>query len=173
VLVSVAFLIVVVTDAGYVGIINNQAVSGDSPPDSLTPVFVAAYLGAMALLLGLSLSPTSAMLKVRPALLAAASVGLLVLGILGLFSIGLPIIIAAALAIAAAVMAISARPTRGAVQSAAAAAVVTLALLVGGLEFSWGHIICPQTGHMGGTTAGFFTGRSYECNNGQLTFTGS
>jgi hypothetical protein len=173
VLVSVAFLIVVGTDAGYIAIIKNQAAGGDRPPDVLTPVFVAGCLGAMAVLLALALAQASPMLNVRPALLAAASTGLLVLGVLGLFSVGVPILIAAVLSITATAMTISTRRTRGAVLSALAAAVVALALLVGGLEFSWGYLVCPKTGQSGGTTAGFFTGRSYECNNGQLTFTGS
>src|SRR6266851_4568652 len=146
VLVAVAVVITFAVVALYVSLIRGQ--SGPPTPDVLTVPFLAAYQVLMALLLLASLLVPPA---VRPALRAAAAAGLLVLGWLG-------------------VLAIDARPGRRILISVAFAAVVAIALLVAGFEFSWHYLVCPPTGESGGTTASFLGhASSYDCNNGVLT----
>lgn len=162
---AVAAVAVVAIIALYLVIINSQGgASSDTP---LVVPFVAGYLALMGLLLTASLfTPPGA----RPALRAGASAGLVVLGVLAAFSIGVAVLIAAGLAIAAAVLALRARPGMRSVVSAAAAAVLAVAVLVAGFQIAWTHIVCPTTGGSGGSTASLIGHSfSYECNDGVLT----
>jgi len=164
VLVAVSIVAVIATVAGYIAIIRGQG--GTPPSDVLTVPFVAGYLLATALLLAISLVERPRFKALRPALRAAASAGLLALGVLSLFSIGLAIIVAAAFAIAATVIAIVAAPRPATFIGVAAGVFLSLALLVGGFEVAWNVVVCPPDGQSGGTTA---SGMSYECNGGVLT----
>src|SRR5690348_9393387 len=120
---------------------------------------------ALLLLASLLVSPS-----VRPALRAGPAGGLLVLGWLGAMSIGIPLLLAAGLAMGATVLAIDARPGRRVVVSVAIAAAVAIVVLVAGFEFSWHYLVCPPTGESGGTTASFLGHATiYDCNNGVLT----
>lgn len=149
----------------YLSIIRSQG--GPSTPDVLTVPFVAAYQLLMAVLLGVSLlAPAGA----RPALRGAAAGGLFVLAVLALFSIGVAILLVAGLAIAATVLAIVERPGARSVVSAVLAGVLAVLLLVAGFEFAWHYLVCPPTGEMGGTTAGFFGDSiAFDCKDGVLT----
>jgi hypothetical protein len=85
-------------------------------------------------------------------------------------SIGIPLLLAAGLAMGSTVLAIDSRPGRRIVISSAVAAVLAVGLLVGGFEFSWNYLVCPPTGQSGGSTASLLgRGVSYDCNNGVLT----
>ena len=165
VLVAIAVVAVLTIDALYLAIIRSQ--DGPPTPDVLTVPFVASYLGLMATLLAASLFvPVAA----RPALRGAASGGLLVLGVLSAFSIGVAVMLAAAPAIAATVLAINARPGAKSVVAAAIAAVLSVVLMAAGFEVAWNHLVCPPTGESGGTTASLLgNGSSYDCSDGVLT----
>jgi hypothetical protein len=165
ILVAVAVVVTAAVVTAYVSLIRGQG--GPPTPDVLTVPFLAAYQVVMALLLVASLLVSPA---VRPALRAAPAGGLLVLGWLGAMSIGIPLLLAAGLAMGATVLAIDARPGRQVVVSVAIAAAVAIAVLVTGFEFSWHYLVCPPTGESGGTTASFLGhASSYDCNNGVLT----
>ena len=165
VLVAVAVVATAATAAAYVSIIRSQGEQGT--PDVLTVPFVAGYQLLMALLLLASLVVPAA---ARPAFRGAASAGLLVLGWLAAMSIGIPLLLAAGLAIGSTVLAIDSRPGLRSLISAGVAGVLAVALLVGGFEFTWNHLVCPPTGESGGSTASFLGhGSSYDCNNGVLT----
>ena len=165
VLVAVAVVAIAATAAAYVLIIRSQGEHGT--PDVLTVPFVASYQVLMALLLLASLVVPAA---ARPAFRGGASAGLLVLGWLAAMSIGIPLLLGAGLAIGSTVLAIDARPGRRVVISTAVAAVLAVALLAAGFEFSWNHLVCPPTGDSGGSTASLLgRGISYDCNNGVLT----
>ena len=165
VLVAVAVVTIAAVVAVYVSLIRGQG--GPSTPDVLTVPFLAAYQVLMALLLLASLLVPP---PVRPAFRAAPSAGLLILGWLAAMSIGIPLLLAAGLAMGSTVLAIDARPGRRIVISTAVAAVLAVALLVGGFEFSWSYLVCPPTGESGGSTASLLgRGASYDCNNGALT----
>lgn len=166
VLVAVAVAAIAATDGGYIALIRGQ---GGPPTDTPWVVpFVAGYLVLVAAVLAASLLVPAA---AKPAMRVAASAGLLVLGVLAAFSIGLAVLIAAGLSIAAAVLAFRAKPGMSSAVSAAAAAVVALVVLVAGFQITWTHIVCPASGESGGTVASFVgVGSSYECNEGVLTY---
>ena len=166
VLVVVAAVAVAATDAAYIAIIRSQ--SGPGTPDVLTVPFVASYQLLMALLLVASLIVRRG---ARPAIRGAAAAGLLVMGWLAAMSVGIPLLIAAALAMGATVLALNARSGFWPLVSTAGGVVLAVALLVVGFEFSWRYLVCPPTGQMSGTTATFTPGQSviYDCNEGVLT----
>ena len=163
----IALILVLATDAAYIVLIRGP---GAGAPDAYTVPFVAGYLLVMAALLISSLArlPRSAW---RMPLRAAAAGGLLVLGVLAIFSVGLPLVIAGALATGATVRTLRGPQVTKASLSAIAAAVVAVVVLVAGFEITQRVIVCPATGTSGGGGTGFVTGPYYyDCVNGQLTF---
>jgi hypothetical protein len=165
VLTALAVVVVAGVDALYIGLIRGQG-GGDSTTPLVVP-FVAGYLALMAgLLLASLLAPPSFV----PALRGGAAGGLLVMGGLAAFSIGVAVILAALLAIGATVMAALSRPGAVSVVSAGAAALVAVALLVAGFQFAWSYLVCPAGGEGSGTVPSLMgAGGSYECNDGVLT----
>jgi len=164
VLVAVPVVALLAIVAGYIAMVAGQG--GPGPSDVLTVPFVAAYLLLMAAILAVSLIERPTIKSLRPALRAAASAGLVALGILAGFSIGPAIMIAAAFAIAAAVLSMVSAPRRATYIGAAIGAVLSIGFLAFGLEVVWNIIICPPTGQSSGTTA---TGVNYDCDDGYLT----
>jgi hypothetical protein len=168
VMVMIAAVAVLLGDLGYIWLISTQ---GAYPPDAFTVPFVAGSWAVMAALLGLSLMSTPQLVKLRPAFRAGAAAGLLVLGVLSLFSIGLPFVIAGALATGAAVRTLAGRPRRQAVITEVAAAVIALVVLVTGLEVTERLIVCPAHGVSGGSGYGLVSGGyHWQCVDGRLTF---
>src|SRR5207245_5296625 len=82
---SVAFVIVLVADVVYVGLINAQGPSAQP----YIPRFVAGYLAVMAALIAVAMLPRQEIETIRVPLRAAAAAGLLVMGFLAAFTIGL------------------------------------------------------------------------------------
>jgi hypothetical protein len=168
-LVLIAAILVVLGDAGYVLIIATQ---GSYPADAFTVPFLAGYWLLMAAMLGLSLLDRPRLATLRPALRAGAAAGLLVTGVLGLFSIGLPMVIAGALATGAAVRTLAGRNRRWAVSTEVLAAVIAVVVVVAGLELTARVILCPAHGESDGGGTGLVTGAyTWKCTEGHLTFT--
>ena len=168
VLVAVAVVALAAIVLLYLSIIRSQGGPGEPPSDTPWVVpFVAGYEILMAVLLAVSLVVPRA---IRPGLRGAASAGLFVLGVLALFSIGLGDIIVAALAIAATVLSVVKSPGPRSWVSVAPAAIAAVAILFGGFQIAWSHIVCQPTGQSGGSSAGIFGGSSYDCNDGVLTY---
>jgi hypothetical protein len=168
-LVLIAAVLVVLGDAGYVLIVATQ---GSYPPDAFTVPFLAGYWLVMAAMLGLSLLDRPRLTTLRPAFRAAAAAGLLVTGVLGLFSIGLPMVIAGALATGAAVRTLAGRDRRRAGLTEVLAAVIAVVVVVAGLELTARLILCPAHGQSGGGGAGLVSGAyHWTCVEGHLTFT--
>ena len=164
VLVWVGIAGLVAIDALYLAIIYFQ--NDPRPADVLTVPFIASYLAVMAILLGASLfSPGSA----KPALRAAASAGLVVLGVLAAFSIGVLILVIAGLAIATTIPLLGTRNRPRVLVATGLASLFAVVVLLGGLQVAWHYLVCPPAGSSGGTTTGFFGQVSYECDNGRLT----
>ena len=138
--------IALVTDALYVALIRNQA---QVPPDVYTVPFVTVYLVALAALLGLSIAVRFGQ-ATRTAMRGAAAGGLLVLGVIAAFSIGLPLIVGGILAGIAAAR--SARPPGrfAATLLGFAAAFVAVAVLIAGFEVTERAIVCPVSGTAAG-----------------------
>lgn len=163
-----ALVLVVATDVAYLLVIRAQK-TPDVPIPSIVP-FIAAYLVVIAVLLAASLMHFFAA-AVRLPLRAAAAAGLLVLGILALFSVGLPLVVAGVMATGATV-----RTLRGPLLTpsslfAVGAAVIAVAVLITGFEVTERMIVCPAQGSSGGGGTGFVTGPYYyDCINGRLSF---
>lgn len=119
-----------------------------------------------AVLLLLSLLNLSLLAQARPALRAAAAAGLLVLGVIAAFSIGLPIFGAGILAAIAAGRALAGPDRMKRVLTEIAAAIVAVAVLIAGFEIS-GHV--PTDGFDERKRDRFVTGGyNWECDNGEL-----
>ncbi|HEV1991322.1 MAG TPA: hypothetical protein VGR34_00490 [Candidatus Dormibacteraeota bacterium] len=124
----------------------------------------------MAVLLTVSLMPRWTV-TTRMALRAAATGGLLVLSVVAMFSIGLRLVIAGAMATAATVRTVSRHRVMLSSVSAVGAAMIAVAILIAGFEVTDRLIVCPEQGTMGGGGFGFVTGQyEYECVDGKLTF---
>jgi hypothetical protein len=125
----------------------------------------------MAVVLALTLGGHPFLVTKRPAMLAAAAAGLLLLGFFALFSIGLPLFVAGILAAIAAIRSLGGRAGKREVLSEVAGAVIALIVLLGGFEVTQRIIVCPPTGTMAGSSSGFLTGPyHYRCDNGTLTW---
>src|SRR5882762_4655875 len=123
-------VLVLAVFVAYLLLIRGQ---GDTPPDSVAVVpFVSGYLLLMAVLMWLATLDQPRLATLRPAMLAAAAGGLLLLGIFAMFSIGLPIFLAGVLASIAAIRVLADRNSRKALLSEMAAAVIAVTVLVGG-----------------------------------------
>jgi hypothetical protein len=170
VLVAVPIVVVIVMDALYVAIVVNQNSQGLAPPNLYTFPFIVAYLAVMAVLLTASLMSRRTA-SARTALRAAAAGGLLVLGVVAMFSIGLPLVIAGAMATVATVRTMLGHRAMLSAVSAGAAAAIAVAVLIAGFEVTQRLIVCPEHGTMGGGGSGFVTGPyQYECVEGKLSF---
>lgn len=166
-MVWIALTVALVMDVLYVVLISGQP---SQPPDKLTVPFVALYMAVMVGLLGLSLIKLPRVVALRPALRAGAAGGLLMFGALAIFSIGLPILAAGAVATGAALRTFGSSE-RTAVISEVAAVVIAVAVLVTGLEITERVVLCPLQGSESGSGAGLLTGPyHYECINGHLTY---
>jgi len=162
-----ALIFALATDAAYFLLVAGQ--SGDRP-DVVTVAFVASYLVALAALLAASLLRRWNAVR-RLSLRAAAAGGLLVLGILAISSIGLPLLIAGAMATGATVRTLRGPFATPASLAAVAAAFAAVAVLVAGFEVSERLIVCPEHGSASGGGTGLVTGPyHYECVDGRLTF---
>jgi hypothetical protein len=167
-LVLIAAVVVLVVDAGYVLIIATQ---GSHSADAFTVPFLAGYWVVMAAMLGLSLLDRPRLMTLRPALRAGAAAGLLVTGVLGLFSIGLPVVVAGAVATGAAVRTLAGRDRKRALVNEVLASVVAVVVLVAGLETTERLIVCPPHGVSGGSGYGLVSGGyHWQCVDGRLTF---
>jgi hypothetical protein len=166
-----ALVIVLATDAAYLSLVRGQTNGVDGQVlDVFTLPFVAGYVLAMAALLAASLVRWWSA-AVRMPLRAAAAGGLLVLGVIAIFSIGLPLVIAGAMATGATVRTLRGPQLTKSSLSAVAAAVVAVVVLVAGFEVTERMIVCPAHGSMGGGGTGFVSGPYYyDCVNGQLSF---
>jgi hypothetical protein len=165
----VALVIVIATDVLYVAVINAQ---GSSDPMVYVPRFIASYLAVMAAMIGVALLPRREVVEIRVPLRAAGAGGLLVMGLIGAFSIGLPLVVAGILTTVALSRTASVPASRWTRLLGLAAAVLAVAVLVVGLEVSMRMIRCPETGTSVGGGSGLVTGPySYECRNGQLHWT--
>jgi hypothetical protein len=162
-----ALVFAIATDAAYLLLKFGQ--SGASL-EIVTVAFVVLYLVALAALLGASLRrrwSASARLPLR----AGAAGGLLVLGVLAISSIGLPLLLAGALASGATVRTLRGPFATASSLLAVAAAVVAVAVLVAGFEVTERLIVCPAHGSASGGGSGLVTGPyQYDCVDGRLSF---
>lgn len=130
---------------------------------SSRPIFVAAYIGVLALVaiagVGFRTQPISNTLRV------GAAVGLGLLGILAAFSIGFVLIVAAVL------IGLSYRAGRLPVSFvwAGVGVVLSLGLLVAGLYVTDLPATCPAANAQGGGSTMFHGSYSFTCHDGHMT----
>jgi hypothetical protein len=163
-----ALIVVLATDVAYVLFVRAQG--GAEPSRPYTVPFVASYLVVIAAILAATLmrwTPSVARLPLR----AAAAGGLLVLGVIAMFSIGLPLLIAGAMAGAAAWFTLGGSQLKSSVLLGLGSAAIAVTVLVAGFIVIAGMIVCPANGSMSGGGTGFLTGPYYyECVNGELRY---
>jgi hypothetical protein len=111
------------------------AAQGGAEPGSYVPHFVSGYLVLMAVLIVIALIPNPRLDSLRVPLRAAASGGLLVLGILAAASFGLPVVVAGLLA-GFALTRTKSRPAQW--WAGAAASLVSVAVLLAGFQLTEG-----------------------------------
>jgi hypothetical protein len=121
---------VLAVDVLYVAVIVAQGPG----PNPYVPFFVSGYLALMAVLIVVALIPRPGLARLRVPLRAAAAAGLLVLGMIAAFTIGLPIVIAGLLVVFGLV---KTRPA-GSRWPGAAASVVSVGVLVAGFQLTEG-----------------------------------
>ena len=165
-----AAIIAAADDALYLGIVGTQG----SNPQFLRVPFVAAFIAAMAICAALS-SRASA-LRWRSLLLGVSAAGLILLGFFGIFSIGLPLVVAGVLASLGLISALgnarSSGETSGkaAVATAAGGAALAVVVLIAGVSLTELALRCPSNGMETGSGATLFGGSyQYGCDNGKLT----
>ena len=132
------------------------------------PVFVALFIAAMTIAAALAINPSAA--GGRTVLLGLSSVGLLAMGYLAIFSVGLPLLVAGLGLLVALIYAVVASRQPAGVMRAATGGLLALVILFGGFELTAQAITCPAHGFEGGTGSSFFGGPyHYTCVDGKLT----
>src|ERR1700694_815419 len=161
-----AAIIAAAVDVLYLG-----TASGDA--QFLRVPFVAGFIALMAICAALSARASA--LRWRPLLLGISSAGLILLGVIGIFSIGLPLLVAGLLALVGLINSLS-RPRSAPRRSgrvtagmAAGGALLAVVGLLGGFILTEWAIRCPAHGVMGGSGSSLFGGSAYSCDNGTLT----
>ena len=127
-----AAVVVLLTEAAYVTLIATQ---GGAEPGSYVPWFVSGYLIVMAVLIVVALVPSPQLDGWRVPLRAAAAGGLLVMGMIAAFSIGVPLV-AAGLLVGFALTRTKSRPAQWWV--GAAASLASVAVLLTGFQLTEG-----------------------------------
>jgi hypothetical protein len=94
-----AAVVAVSTDALYLAIIRAQGPG--EPGDWVTVTVVASVILALAVCAGVAALSTAPTPAIRRVLLLIATVGLLVMGVIGIFSVGLPLLAAGVLCLIA------------------------------------------------------------------------
>ena len=164
-LAVIAAVIAGVTDALYFGIVAGQ---GGHDPIRWRVAFVATFVAVLAITAALASRGSAS--AWRPALLGLSTIGLLAMGYVGIFSIGLPLLVAGALAFIALLTSLRASRQPSAFLNAGAGALTALVIFFGGFEASERAIACPRTGFESGGGSGLLSGPyHYTCVNGKLT----
>jgi hypothetical protein len=164
-LIWIALAVPLLMVAVYLSLIRSQ---GDYPPDMFTVPFVAGYMLAMVALLTVSLLRQVGPVA-RAALRGGAAAGLLVLGVVGAFSIGAPLLVAGITAMVGFGTSVDGTRWRPSLLAAAGAVVICVVVLVLGVDISHRVIVCPPGGNEGGGGAGIVLGSyQYQCVNGEV-----
>jgi hypothetical protein len=119
-------------------------------------VFVALFIAAMTMAAALAIRPSAA--AGRTVLLGLSSMGLLAMGYLAIFSVGLPLLVAGLGLLVALIYAVVASRQPAGVTRAAAGGLLALVIFFGGFELTAQAITCPAHGFEGGTGSSFLGG---------------
>jgi hypothetical protein len=160
-----AAIIAAAVDALYIGVASSDA-------QFLRVPFVAGFIALMAI--SAALSARASATRWRPLLLGISAAGLLLLGVIGIFSIGLPLLIAGLLALVGLINSLSresapGRSGRAAAGMVAGGAVLAVVVVLGGFIVTEFAIRCPSKGVIDASGSSLFGGPAYSCDNGKLT----
>ena len=160
---GVAAIIAAVVDVLYYGFVNHQG-----GPLGWRVAFVATFIALLAITAALSTRASAT--AWRPALLGLSAIGLLSMGFIAIFSIGLPLLLAGALACVALIFSLATSRQPAGILKAGAGALLALAIFLGGFEVTEHAIACPVSGAETGSGSGFLSSPyHYTCVNGKLT----
>jgi len=165
-LAVIAAVIAAITDILYYGVVVGQG--GAHDPIRWRVGFVATFIAILAVTAGLSARASAT--DWRPALLGLSAIGLLAMGFIAIFSIGLPLLVAGALAFIALMVSLTDSRQPAGLIKAGAGALIALVIFLGGFEASERAIACAPTGFETGSGSGLLSGPyHYTCVNGKLT----
>jgi len=166
-----AAIIAAANDVLYLAIIATQS---DSASQFLRVPFIAAFIAVMAICAALSSMASAG--RWGSFLLGVSAAGLLLLGFLAMFSIGLPLVIAGVLAALGLIKTLGdvrssgERSARAAVATAAGGAVLAVVVLLAGVSFTELAVRCPANGQESGSGFSLLGGAyQYRCDHGVLT----
>ena len=160
-----AAVIAAVTDVLYSGLVVAQ---GGHDPIRWRVAFVATFVAVLAITAAVSARKSAG--AWRPALLGLTTIGLLAMGYIAIFSIGLPLLFAGVLACMALLVSLRGSHQPSALLKAGAGALVALVIFFGGFEASERAIACSPQGFESGSGSGLLSGPyHYTCANGKLT----
>ena len=165
-----AAIIAASVDGLYLGVVGSQ---GASDPEFIRLPFVASFIALMAICAALSARASAA--RWRSLLLGISTGGLLLLGYFGMFSIGLPLLVAGLIAGYGTIRTLTHGSLGGtsggaAVGMAAGGAMAAIVILLIGFLLADLAIRCPSDGTVGGSGTTLLGGSySYSCDNGKLT----
>ncbi len=152
-------------DILYYGMVSH---AGAHDPLGWRVTFVAAFIAALAMTAPLSARASAT--AWRPALLGVSVIGLLAMGFIAIFSIGLPLLVAGGLALVPLVASLTTSRQPAWILKAGAGALLALTIFVGGFAATERAIACPTTGAETGGGSGLLSGPyHYTCLNGKLT----
>jgi hypothetical protein len=164
-LAVISAVIAALTDILYFGVVVGL---GGHDPIRWRVAFVATYIAVLAMTAALSARASAS--AWQPALLGLSAVGLLATGYIAIFSIGLPLLLAGALAFIALAVSLTASRQPAGLLKAGAGALIALVIFVGGFEASERAIACAPTEFETGSGSGLLSGPyHYTCVNGKLT----
>src|SRR5260370_8157869 len=152
-LAVIAAVMEALTDILDFGVVVGQ---GGHDPIRWRIAFVATFIAVLAMTAALSARASASAL--RPALLGLSAIGLLAMGYIAIFSIGLPLLLAGALAFIALVVSLTASRQPAGLLKAGAGALIALVIFVGGFEASDRAIACAPTAAEPGRGSGLLSG---------------
>jgi hypothetical protein len=160
-----AAIIAAAVDVLYLGVASSDA-------QFLRVPFVAGFIALMAICAALSARASAT--RWRPLLLGISTAGLLLLGVIGIFSIGVPLLIAGLLALVGLINSLSRESAPGRSGKAAAGmvaggALLAVVVLLAGFIVTEFAIRCPSNGVIDASGSSLFGGPAYNCDNGKLT----
>ena len=158
--------LVALVDVIYLATIEGQR--SDQMAASLRVPFVVGFIGVMAL--SAALASWRRLERRAPLLLSWSAAGLVSLGLLAMFSIGIAILIGAVPVVVAGAFALRRAHQPGGWLQAVGGLVLALAVLAAGIQLTELPVGCPPTGYMEGSGSGLFSGPyHWQCVNGTLT----
>ena len=156
--------LVAIVDVFYLALIQSQA---SERVLSLRAPFVAGFIGVMALSAGLS--SWRRFDRYAPLLLGLSASGLVAIGLIAIFSVGILILLAAVPIMVSAVQSLLRVQKPIGVLQAVGGLVLAVAVFLAGIQLTEIPLACPARGYVAGSGSGLLSGPyHWTCVNGKL-----